>query len=107
MLFAGTPLNQARAAIVQDLYRLAFVCQLEASRADSPYANEPIGDGGGLAEPHAAAFDHRIGAVRALEVAAALRLQVGHAAALEVALVVDPAARRGHGVRRRQPCRRV
>jgi hypothetical protein len=41
MLFVGTPLNQARAAIVQDLYRLAFIHQLEAG---APRAQEPIGD---------------------------------------------------------------
>ena len=44
MLYAGTPLNQARASIVQDLYRLAFVHQLEVSSADPQSANEPIGD---------------------------------------------------------------
>jgi hypothetical protein len=44
MLFAGTPLNQARAAIVQDLYHLAFVQQLEATNADASSACKPIDD---------------------------------------------------------------
>jgi hypothetical protein len=44
MLFAGTPINQARAGIVQDLYRLAFLHQLEASSLDASAANEPIGE---------------------------------------------------------------
>jgi hypothetical protein len=44
MLFAGTPLNQTRAAIVQDLYRLAFFRQLEASSADPASAHVPMGD---------------------------------------------------------------
>src|SRR5262249_6594278 len=57
----------------------------------------------GVARPYAASLDDGVCAVGALEVTAPLRLQVGHAAAFEVALGVDPAAVGAEAVDGRQP----
>ena len=81
MLFAGTPINQVRAGIVQDLYSLAFLHQLESTSVDSSVATEPIGE------------DEIVGLLR--EIAEILdRTEHREDAAVLKSLAVDTAPRR-------------
>jgi hypothetical protein len=52
MLYTSTPLNTARAAMVQDLYRLAFCRQLVESHPGAPAVVTPS-----PAQPHDDAID--------------------------------------------------